>query len=355
VSDFDYQYKQLVMVDIHYNAVITNSEPITWIADQPLHKIKLYIDDDLEEMEDCDGDEDCTVYIRVRESQAGYHTLKAKVYDEDGDTETDTIRVYVRPYDYYGYPYDYPYDPYPYDPYPSDRPQISASSSPSTILTSDSFRISASASDRNGIDRIELWHGGAVIGRYGCPGSYSCSRTFTVSPKYTAGTYPFEVRAYDRLGYSSNMRLNVAIQSRLVCGDGTCNSGETCSTCSQDCGPCNYCGDGRCTSTETCSSCQQDCGQCAQPTPAPVTPIVYTCEQRGGQCCEYGGTGAVSGAADCAATCFTECNAPPEPEPEPTDNGGPTGAVVVSDASLALFGLLTVILLVLIYIAAKVR
>jgi glucose/arabinose dehydrogenase len=52
-----------------------------------------------------------------------------------------------------------------------------------------------------------------------------------------------------------------------VCGDGTCNGTESCSTCSADCGACSTCGNGVCNSGETCSSCQADCGTCSA-TPA---------------------------------------------------------------------------------------
>ncbi len=47
-----------------------------------------------------------------------------------------------------------------------------------------------------------------------------------------------------------------------LCGNGVCDSGETCSTCAQDCGACPFCGDGHCTSGEDCSNCSQDCGEC---------------------------------------------------------------------------------------------
>jgi hypothetical protein len=46
------------------------------------------------------------------------------------------------------------------------------------------------------------------------------------------------------------------------CGDGKCGPGETCSSCSVDCGLCAGCGDGTCSAGETCASCPQDCGVC---------------------------------------------------------------------------------------------
>ena len=50
------------------------------------------------------------------------------------------------------------------------------------------------------------------------------------------------------------------------CGDNTCNNGEDCNSCSQDCGSCSvseYCGDGSCNNGEDCNSCSQDCGSCS--------------------------------------------------------------------------------------------
>jgi hypothetical protein len=44
------------------------------------------------------------------------------------------------------------------------------------------------------------------------------------------------------------------------CGNGVCSSGESCSSCAQDCGSC--CGNGACSGTETCQSCSTDCGAC---------------------------------------------------------------------------------------------
>jgi hypothetical protein len=60
------------------------------------------------------------------------------------------------------------------------------------------------------------------------------------------------------------------------CGDGACDDGETCATCSEDCGSCgpdeagsrppmdsgSSCGNGSCDDGETCSTCPADCGNC---------------------------------------------------------------------------------------------
>jgi hypothetical protein len=49
----------------------------------------------------------------------------------------------------------------------------------------------------------------------------------------------------------------------VVCGDGVCNGGETCTSCVTDCGVCPPgCGDGVCSGGETCETCSADCGVC---------------------------------------------------------------------------------------------
>jgi hypothetical protein len=51
------------------------------------------------------------------------------------------------------------------------------------------------------------------------------------------------------------------------CGDGTCDAsiGESCGTCTQDCGTCVVCGNGSCDASvgESCETCEQDCGPCS--------------------------------------------------------------------------------------------
>ncbi len=49
-------------------------------------------------------------------------------------------------------------------------------------------------------------------------------------------------------------------QAGPVCGDGSCNGTETCSSCPGDCGNC--CGNGACDNGEDCNTCAQDCGAC---------------------------------------------------------------------------------------------
>lgn len=46
------------------------------------------------------------------------------------------------------------------------------------------------------------------------------------------------------------------------CGDGTCGRRESCATCAADCGACPGCGNKVCDASETCASCSADCGRC---------------------------------------------------------------------------------------------
>lgn len=73
-----------------------------------------------------------------------------------------------------------------------------------------------------------------------------------------------------------------------VCGNGSCESGETCSSCASDCGSCGpVCGDGTCNGTETCSSCSSDCGACSGGEPCTPAATVT-----GGQSGGFSTTGA---------------------------------------------------------------
>lgn len=68
------------------------------------------------------------------------------------------------------------------------------------------------------------------------------------------------------------------------CGDGVC-SGETCSSCSRDCGACTRCGDGVCSAGESCSGCATDCGSCPGPSCGDgVCSSPETCASCSGDC-----------------------------------------------------------------------
>lgn len=269
--------------------------------------IELYIDGDYEDSEDCDGDERCSVTFDVYETGAGSHRYKVKAYDLDDDVETDQITVDVEKRN-------------------SHPLTLTAYATPTQVQVNQQFSIYASAYDQDGVDRMEVLFAGSVVGSQGC-GSTSCSRTFAMAPRPAAGTYNYDVKAYDESGAITTSRVTINVMQpapQFYCGDGTCNSGET------------------------CSSCEEDCGECYV---EPMLPVIYTCSQRGGQCCAYGGTGVVDGGADCPSACFSRCN----PAPQPANGGStPTGAATTVDAPVLILAVLVLMMLLLLYIAAKV-
>ena len=141
----------------------------------------------------------------------------------------------------------------------------------------------------------------------------------------TPGTYTLRFTASTKITHSVEYsELQLTILPKVVppyCGDGTCNNGETCSSCPGDCGVCPpvcgngkvegieqcdkgtlngqvcnplygssctycsnsctwvtlkgpYCGDGTCSNGENCSTCPGDCGACAD-TKKPIVNITY--------------------------------------------------------------------------------
>jgi hypothetical protein len=93
------------------------------------------------------------------------------------------------------------------------------------------------------------------------------------------------------------------------CGDGTCDDGETCTTCSADCGLCPGCGDGMCDDGETCSSCPQDCGLCATCPGDGKCDGAKTCENCAQVCgfCATCGDGVCSAPTETCYTCPKDC------------------------------------------------
>ena len=89
-----------------------------------------------------------------------------------------------------------------------------------------------------------------------------------------------------------------------VCGDATCNGRETCSSCSTDCGVCPpVCGDASCNGSETCSSCPADCGVCPPP------PVCGDATCSGGETCS-------SCPADCGVCPENQCTVDSDCVPE---------------------------------------
>ncbi|MBI2548857.1 hypothetical protein HYW21_05900 [Candidatus Woesearchaeota archaeon] len=56
------------------------------------------------------------------------------------------------------------------------------------------------------------------------------------------------------------MALSIVNKSISSCGNGYCEANEVCDFCIEDCGSCETCGDALCQLDEDCSSCEEDCG-----------------------------------------------------------------------------------------------
>ena len=96
------------------------------------------------------------------------------------------------------------------------------------------------------------------------------------------------------------------------CGDGSCNNGENCDSCPQDCGQCEYCGDGKCNGGENCDSCSKDCGQCETCGNGNCggNENCDNCSKDCGQCCGNGKCDYGESCSSCESDCGI-CNDPP--------------------------------------------
>jgi hypothetical protein len=114
----------------------------------------------------------------------------------------------------------------------------------------------------------------------------------------------------------------VCVEGVTVCGNGTCETGETAASCRADCG---FCGDGACFGTENNSTCSQDCDavcgnntcetgetylNCTSDCPAPDCQNECTADTC--RCAPGAGSNPVCGDGTCngnetAATCSADC------------------------------------------------
>ncbi len=77
-----------------------------------------------------------------------------------------------------------------------------------------------------------------------------------------------------KAGTSAVLTLTVTCAPKAKCGDGQCTTGELCSSCPKDCGPCAVCGDKTCDPVnENCGSCPGDCGDCPPLAPECATKL----------------------------------------------------------------------------------
>ncbi len=99
----------------------------------------------------------------------------------------------------------------------------------------------------------------------------------------------------------------------IPCGNGTCDAGEDCVSCSLDCGACGgFCGDNICNGAETLASCCADCARCGD-------GICSACDgENTATCspdCGGGSCGAVCtpGVTTCPTSCNTCCSGTCQP------------------------------------------
>jgi len=112
----------------------------------------------------------------------------------------------------------------------------------------------------------------AMIAVIAPPVASKCAPTSCLvgGDKVVVGVGPGVVQtlAIDVTGVTGTLTLSVSCTGQSACGDGQCSSGETCSGCPKDCGPCKTCGDSKCDAkTENCGSCPADCGDCPPDPP----------------------------------------------------------------------------------------
>lgn len=151
-----------------------------------------------------------------------------------------------------------------------------------------------------------------------------------------------ESRSVSKRRYKPNQALNIGIivlavfivlyfaipkstSADVYCGDGICQSSESCSTCSHDCGQCasqntqpatNFCGDGKCSSSESCSTCSSDCGQCSA----------------------YCGDGTCQSSESCS-TCSQDCGSCEIVVIQPTKQYGPNQIAGCEEGGISLNGI----------------
>lgn len=118
--------------------------------------------------------------------------------------------------------------------------------------------------------------GGSSIGG-GCNANWTCSDWSSCSPE---GIQTRSCVDQKKCGTTANKPAETQNCTYTppappaVCGDGSCNGDESCSTCEQDCGVCPQppavCGNNKCDEGEDCSNCAADCGACATSSTPPT-------------------------------------------------------------------------------------
>jgi hypothetical protein len=102
-----------------------------------------------------------------------------------------------------------------------------------------------------------------------------------------------------------------------VCGDESCDGGENCVSCAQDCGECPFeCGDGTCSGElgEGCDVCPADCGECLGcgdgVCSVEIGERCETCPDDCGACVCGDAICSVGECASCGSDCPNGCDCP---------------------------------------------
>jgi hypothetical protein len=97
-----------------------------------------------------------------------------------------------------------------------------------------------------------------------------------------------------------------------VCGNATCEAGETCDNCVADCPVCAVCGNFACEGGETCDNCQSDCA-CAMCGDAFCDSALFEdCANCPNDCCPASCGDSTCGAGEDCINCPNDCVCPQE-------------------------------------------
>ncbi len=101
----------------------------------------------------------------------------------------------------------------------------------------------------------------------------------------------------------------VPVRPTTGCGSGTCEPGESCSSCPADCGACPRCGDGACNGAETCADCPGDCGSCCGNGACDPSESCGSCPSDCGACprCGDGDCNGTENCTSCPGDCGSCC------------------------------------------------
>jgi len=116
----------------------------------------------------------------------------------------------------------------------------------------------------DGTTRMINYDYSGTTGRFSLkPGSYILTAQRSGYSNYT---HPTQVNVSSNQETIIDFTMTVVFSPPPVCGNGVCQSGESCVTCPVDCGPCpppRVCGNGSCEGRENCENCENDCGICS--------------------------------------------------------------------------------------------